>query len=388
MTAPLATQLAEWPIWSWLDHSPLLQDFTAHYYPMGAALLGQPQPVFGYYYTAFFAVLLVPLGALPLPAAQLVWLALQGAVAALWVGLGLRLLPRPSLRAGLALAGLCALSLPVWHNLKWGQLSLALACAGVLSVLLERRGRPALAGAVLGVAAAIKFYPALLAVPLVWRQRQPALAGFVLAFGACYVLVPSLVLGFGAWQGFESAVGESIASADWVARDENSQHVPHVLRRLFALPAEAGGPWPSRLSALLGLGLLGWMLRQTRGHAQQLVLDLLAVWLCLPFLLQTSWPHYFAWLPLGQLWLWQLLVGQRRAQVWVVASVVASAMPVFVLAGNWRALHGHGLLLGASLLLGQAWWCAVRQPPGTAAVSLHAPPAMAASPVGAPRIDA
>lgn len=358
--AQLWQALQALPLWALLDHSPLLQDFTAHYYPMGAALLAQPQPVFGYYYSAFFAVLLVPVGALPLQTAQLVWLGLQAAVAVIWVRLGWRLLPQPSLRAGLALAGLCALSLPVWHNLKWGQLSLALACAGALSVLLERRGRPALAGAVLGIAAAIKFYPVLLAGPLVWRQRRPALLGLVLAFGACYALVPAAVLGPVAWQGFEAAVGESIAGADWVARDANSQHLPHVLKRLLGLPADAGGPWPGRVSALAGLGMLVTLAHRLRAAPDAAPLGLLGVWLCLPLLLQTAWPHYFAWLPLGQLWLWQQLRGDPQGRAWVAASVASSVWPVAMLLGDWRSLHGRGLLLGSSVLLALAWWRAVK----------------------------
>ncbi len=58
-------------------HSQSFQDFLSHYYPIGKTILRSSTPVPGYFYSAFFALLLVPLGALETIPAMLSWGTIQ-----------------------------------------------------------------------------------------------------------------------------------------------------------------------------------------------------------------------------------------------------------------------------------------------------------------------
>src|SRR5690242_2705107 len=61
----------------------LFCDFTIHYYPTAQSIFETREPIYGYLYSPFFAILTSPLGQLPLETASLVW----G-----WIQIGLLLL--------------------------------------------------------------------------------------------------------------------------------------------------------------------------------------------------------------------------------------------------------------------------------------------------------
>src|SRR5262249_14357675 len=126
------------------DHAGLEQDFVG-YVPL----------------TLYSALLVAPLASLPALAAKRVWLVASLLVLAATIWLLRRLTALPARRVAL-LVFLAVV--PLRTNFLFGQqhlLVLALLC---LAAWLDVGGRPARAGAVLAVAAAIKVYPALFAL--------------------------------------------------------------------------------------------------------------------------------------------------------------------------------------------------------------------------------
>lgn len=352
-----------------IDHGQRpLQDFSLHYYPMACALRDDPTPVTGYYYTAFFALLVGPLCALPLPDARVVWGALQLGAIALLALVSARL-PRLDRLGSVGALALVLTSVPTLNNLSWGQVSVPLTALVLAALLAQREGRSAVAGALLGAAIAIKLYPAIFLLGFAIRRDLRATAWAALSFALLYAALPALALGPRAWLEFEALVRQSLVQADWVPLDVNSQYAPHVLGRLhrLLLHAPPGGAVAALApvgSALLALGavLASWRLERDPSLRQS-GLPFVPLFLALPFLVQTSWPHYFAFLPVCQALLWRRAWDRRHegplgalALALPALSVALSSVPVFALFSSWRAYSAWGSLFfsSAALLLAVA----------------------------------
>jgi hypothetical protein len=127
------------------------------YFPAGTDNFVHPSP-----HPPILAVLGLPLTVLSFPAALRCWIGINICVL-LWVGRRLSLSPA----ASLALAAWP----PVWAVLALGQLELIIVALALKAWGDAADGRDGRAGAVLGVAAALKLYPLLLAVPYIARRR-------------------------------------------------------------------------------------------------------------------------------------------------------------------------------------------------------------------------
>lgn len=156
-----------------------------------------------YPYPPLLASVLSPLGLVRLAPAYHIWAALLIVFLALTVYLTERILkeigaPRPALMA----AGALLLSLFLLDsNIYWGQVNLPVTALTACGVLMALRRRTVLAGALLGVAAALKVLPAALLLWFVVRRDWRAVAAFVGAAVGSVFLIPSLVGGVGwAWE--------------------------------------------------------------------------------------------------------------------------------------------------------------------------------------------
>jgi hypothetical protein len=359
---------AQWPTFrdfvGAIDHDDVfVPDFKWHYYPMCRQIFTSPTPIEGYYYPAFFALLCSPLGLMPPLTALAVWVAFQVLAAAGLVVLTARLL-RLGPRGAVLTTGLYLTAFPLLHNFKWGQLSVPLMATLVGAYLLAER-RQVVAGVLLALAAATKLYPALFGLAWLGRGRRRLLVAFAVAAMAFYAVVPSVVLGPGPWWRFERATRTMLAQSAWIDHDVNSHYLAHVAARWYQLAT--GGVAPAAfvgalkaLGWLLAAGLLGLLrpaLRRTelRERGVPLVLLLLAV----PFLLRTSWPHYFASLPLCQAVLLERLLARRgtssrrryAAALLPVVSMALASVFAFNLFPDWSVYNGWGLLCLADLAL-------------------------------------
>ena len=359
-----------------LDHDDrLFSDFLRFYYPMGEVLFAEEWPVAGYYYTSFFALGLSVVALLPSSLALYLWGVLQLVwVVALFYVSG-RWLLKLSGRGLLLFSLMTMTSLPLLHNFKWGQVSVLMTLGILLAFALHRQGRGEYGGVVLALATCVKYYPGVFIVYFLIRRDWRLVFAFGLGLMAFYCLLPMICLGPSGWWYFEWGAIQSLPVPALLLNDFNTQYFPHVVNRL-------GFPLGYRLSAgtvdlMKWLGvlvfiansiLIWWM--QQRDLAYKTALSAAALLLSLPFIVQTSWPHYFVYLPFCQSALW-LALAAARIRTWIrrllyapiVFSAVLSSTYFFALLPNWRFYNGMGFLwLSDSVLLG-VWFglCALGQ---------------------------
>lgn len=340
------------------DCDLLFCDFVRHFGPQGEVLPARPKPVQGFFYGPFAAVFFWGISAFPNP--LLAWGVLQVAFIIALHEVGDRLLGGGRwLR--LAYTALFLASVPVLHNFKWGQVSVLITLAVLLSFLLAARGKAAGAGAALAFAVGFKSYPVLFALgPLLrrdWRTLGQA-GGFLVLFMG---VIPALAMGPEAALGFYQSVAKVSAAVleRFVPFDANSQHLPHVFRR-WDTGLVVGGALSRAISLLVGaLGLLA----AARGGARRDEASLAAALLvAIPFLVPTSWPHYFVFLPLCQAVALRELAarGAGPARLLGLVGVALSAVLGSVVglwsAGSFAAWSRAGLPLLAVLPLLPVLW--------------------------------
>lgn len=355
-----------------IDHyTGFMLDFGI-YHSMGKQILALPMPVAGYYYTAFFALVLAPLSALKLSSALVVWEAIQYACVAAMCFISARLLTLPP--PGMVLyAGLCVTSFPMLHCFRWGQVSLLLTVCIMGAFLASSKNNRLLAGVLLAFAAAIKFYPAVFILYFILKRDVRTCAAFALAAILFYLVFPAAVLGFSHWLEFERAVIKAIRHTEWVSQNINSQYVVHAGLRWFAIIFHrlAGNATARALTiagyviALFSIPMVWVFQRRTSGEKH--ALSLAVIFLSIPFVIKTSWPHYFVYLPLCQAAVFSYYASSfRTLDLWgmvlagfSLASMMLSSVFVFNLFRSWVIYNSYAMLLLADVLLLIAVYAAV-----------------------------
>ena len=333
-----------------------LEDFMGVYLPAARGFAASAESVPGFLYAPFFAWILQPLAGLGPEAASWVWLVWELLVSALLLGVGGYWVSR---RVGAAGPDWClplyvflgVLSLPLVHNLHWGQISTTLALLIVAAAGLRDRR---LAAVCIGCAAAIKFYPALFFLLFLmgrdWRGLRWGLGTWV-----ALSLLPGFQIGFGS---LASAHGELVWNLAQLTGYEgkwftaaNNQSLAATAARWLGL-----GGWSLLTSALLGWAVALLVLNSCarlmgEGSALARLLAFALLTLCLPLVLSPSWPHYFAALPFAQLLLVRLAGADRLALACVAVSVLLSSSLLFRVIDDPERYGAWGLLLAANLVL-------------------------------------
>jgi hypothetical protein len=342
----------------------LLCDYRRHFLPMARAITSANVPVPGYFYSAFFALLLTPLGVLTDQGALEAWGIVQLASLIVVVLIPLRSLLVRSRSVAVCYMGLVVAAMPIYHNLAWGQMSLPIIAIVLVAVDAHISGRRILAGCLIGLAAAMKYYPAMFAFYFLVRRDVRAITAFFISGAVLFFVFPATVMGFSDWYAFQTATLASVSEAGWAQNDVNSQYFVHVgLRYAYAFHKSLiGAGYYSALRvvgyivAVLNLGIVVW-LRRRRGRSEA-ALSLTAILLIQPFVLRTSWPHYFCVLPICQVILFSELILHRMGRALrgalfasVSLSVLGSSMLLFYLFGNWKDYSYYGMLFLANLCL-------------------------------------
>ena len=366
----------------------LFCDYVTVYGPAAERILADPAPAKGYLYPALFALATRPLALLGPENALAAWGVLQAAgvlglaAATAWA------LPGPPLRRIVASGLLVGLCFPVYHNLKWGQVS-TLVCALAIVALALLRRNPTVSGVLLGLLGAVKVYPLYLAVAGLFRPSPRLIAGCAAALLVLVLLLPVAVMGVEGFTAFHAGVIEHVSgSADRLSRNMNpmAQLAPNVWMRLTG-----NGPGGTtdlvRIAGLAvaaaSIGLSAALLRRDDGAAPQVVGFALLLQ-SLPFLGTPNWIHYFCYLPFCQLALAanlpRLPGGVRHLAVAAVAASVAlSSVVLRDLVGDWQAYGAAGVPFFSNLVLLAGQWLA--------AVALLAGGARQSPPAPSSRID-
>jgi hypothetical protein len=147
-----------------------LTELSARYFPVSTDNFPHPSP-----HPPVLAPLSLPLTWLPFPV-----------IVFLWLFVNVALLVRVGRWLGLSVVGSLALLAwpPLWWMVNIGQLELLILVLAMLGWRAAEAGRDWRAGLWLGLAAAIKLYPALFLLPFLWRWR----VRIVLAAGAVFAL--------------------------------------------------------------------------------------------------------------------------------------------------------------------------------------------------------
>jgi hypothetical protein len=147
-------------------------------------------------YLPAFAILTIPLSALPLATAKVTWFLVSASLLVILVSISLRLLPEvrrpPALLVALVIV---ALGKFFGHELILGQVNVLFGVLAVGALLAMRRGHEGLAGALIALTMAIKPYGVLFLPWLVARRRTSSIATAV-ATAVGIALLPVAIYGF------------------------------------------------------------------------------------------------------------------------------------------------------------------------------------------------
>jgi hypothetical protein len=222
----------------------------------------------------------------------------------------------------------------------------------------------------LGIAISVKYYPAVFLVCFALRRDARVLlaAGVTAAVGL--VVLPLIILGpVDSWV-FYQGTFSMVKPGGFVARDPNSQYLLHVAQRLWALPptSTAGSMLPIVGYACFAFGLF-LVARVTRSNIDNRShWAFCAIFLSLPLVVRTSWPHYFVYLPFCQAFLASVLLSRRRGTgiakiaLFVLPSVVLSSIVFFNRFPRWTFYSSGGyLFFSNALLLLLVYWELIRR---------------------------
>lgn len=343
-----------------------------------------------FFYPPFAAVLFAGIAWLPEVGAASVWYVINvGALALLFARLVLLADGLSGRELGVWVTAAVLINFgPLFSGILRLQVSLLLAALMVEALWSYRRGRSFGAGLWIALAAAIKVYPAVLALPLVVRRDWRGIGGLVAGTVVAWVLVPAVVCGPArARELTERFVGGVAAPA----ATDTPKARPKNLRALgnFAFNDQSvfsvGGRWLARGSVpesqRLSYAVADWPVERVQLFARLVALLtlVLLVWACATragprdgwreavlwtlvmtgahAMLPVVWHHYYvansALLALGFA-MWRCGVLSRARWLLGVALLVA-------IAGNWLyvgvyPLRGAGLLLLSQLPLWALLW--------------------------------
>lgn len=238
-------------------------------------------------YPPLMGLLLRPFLALSFAVALGAWLLIgSGCLAGAWwwTCSAWRLVPRRRLVALFAMAAAPS----TWWAFEQGQLNVVLIGLMAAALFAVGRGRLSLAGAVIGAAAAIKGYPALLALPLLTTRRWRALL-WCAATGLVLTAVGTLAVPDG-WRYFTDVLPHQGAASP----SFDNYGLPGVAARLLIANEHHTELGASPVLALivgriLPATLLVGALFLTRRHANPVLSGMLAMLPLLPLVITTSW---------------------------------------------------------------------------------------------------
>lgn len=359
-------------------------DFANHYYPQGRRLASSPTAVFGYFYSGFFAVGMQGLAHLPYETARTVWECIVvGSEGFLLLAPLLLGSPRPitCFAYGLVLTS----SLPVLHDFAYGQVSSLLTALTLASFVAYGRDRRYLSAALLGVAAAIKFYPGLFAIHYLLRRDLRSFAAFSATTLLLVAGVPWLALGASGAITLHTSIFENIGLvASFMSATPYSSFVANAMTY-----AGAGAIDPEsslyRAARVFGAGIALFHLylahRAVRkGTSTAVFAPMMLGFLTIPFVVRPSWVHYFVFLPMLELYVLELPSRDTASPLVTLLSrggALVSALligaPLFLLVPNPDDYYHGALPFWATAVLLPALYLASMRPRAHAPEPAHAP---------------
>jgi alpha-1,2-mannosyltransferase len=242
--------------------------------------------------------------------------------------------------AGAGLLLLLFLLRPIPDTLRYGQLDVLLLALLALGLLAIRRERWGWMGVAIGVAAALKLYPAYLLGLALIRRKPWAIAGAALTGGA--IGLASLAFpGWGAWQIFLSEVlGTTGVGTGWVENQTFNGFVNRLLSPERIDLSPDGGGWLRAATYAwfaAGTALTFYLTRPGGGMRADIAYGL---WItALLLVLPAAWFHYqvILLIPLFQ----AFVLAEERAEglAWPAVAAFALAWGLLAHGNMWTFYH-------------------------------------------------
>lgn len=246
-----------------------------------------------------------PYTTMPLAAARLVFLAVNHLALLAAAALTWRLV-RPSVPPAVWLGlvlGVVALLDPFLLAFRLGQVDLVIGLVVAAAAYRLRNGDDTWAGACIGLAAALKLAPGLLALYLLWRGRWRALGGLATTVAVVGALSFGLA-GLETWQYYVTVRLPDLLAGSALF---NNLSLPGLVLRVFMGPELARGfldlqpdiPLARLLTVIVVLAVLAvaaWALGRQARTGRAFVLEFSLVVVAALVIGGVTWPHYLAWL--------------------------------------------------------------------------------------------
>lgn len=235
----------------------------------------------------------------------------------------------------LPLTCLCLLSSPFWHQFHQGQLNPLILIFITLGWMSVRSRNPWQAGLWLGLAAAVKVFPAFLGFYFLVRREWRYLAALVIGFTVT-TLVTVAVLGVDTYRDYVKLVLPE--ALEWRSANTNAS-LAGLFNKLFDPGPRGGNYLPVLHSPLLAkLGyLLSWAvilgsmipiwLRARTARQSDLAFSMAIVGMLL--LSPVTWDHYFLLLPLPLICIWMNLPPQFRYRIAFFSILAGLNAPIY-----------------------------------------------------------
>jgi len=342
----------------------LFCDFATFYYPMGDVIFNTGQPLEGFVYSPFIAILMAVFPPFGFYTSLILWGILQASIVILYPLLFRRLVPA-RLAIQFLFVTLALSSFPLLHNITWGQVGIITTVSILGALFFYERGQREAAAVLLAFGFSFKFFPIIFLVVFVLRRDTRFLLFAVAASGIFLLLVPCIFLGVGNTLNFYSGLLDSYRNFDWIITNYNSQYFPHVFIRFakaLGMNAYTFLPlmrWIAYGIAAINMGLVYLVQRARLQYANLWSFHI--IFLTIPFVLMTSWPVDLVYISFAQgLLVWHLMeernspmrtFWQNTALVLLVVSIFISNISFFNLIADHTRYGYLGYIFWADLLL-------------------------------------
>ena len=358
-------------------------DFFNHYLPMAKLIFLKPKPpVEGYLYPPFVALALAPLAKLPAHIATYAWLALHFILILPAVALTQKCVGKVGRVSDVAFfTMLFGLSNAFWEDMRWGQISFMVILLLLWGGWLASQGQNLLAGLLVGLAVAMKLYPCAIFILWLLERRWRAIAWGV-AFSAVFLFfIPAALLGtdytlysiryslssyissnppyFASYRNSHDLVSAFLRWSCFARLDTDLLTSPYRWRGvLFGMPCGLVLKISYLLLALVSVALWACIFKSLRANPAAAIQRAMLVFLWIFWLGQTTWTHYYIFLPLA-LALWDKDIQQGGEGVvsqvgYLIALALISGPVVWVF--DPVLYHRWGIPFLASAVCG-AWLC-------------------------------
>ncbi|QLL07004.1 glycosyltransferase 87 family protein [Mycobacterium vicinigordonae] len=290
-------------------------------------------------YPPFAAVVFVPLAIVPVGVAKTLMLLLNATAALLlftltvvatqgnwgrlrsWRALTAPISPKTAVVLVFA-AIVFTLSVPVEHNMTYGQVNLLLAAAVALDILPPWVPWPR--GLLVGVAVAIKLTPAVFVgyflVTRAWRPLAVSLVTTVLAVVVGWLVAPADTVRYLTSTAFDPARIGGLAYS-------SNQSVRGIVERLPMLDSVHGAVWATATVLVIVLAATAIAVNRQRGDTVAALLSAAFIGLlCSP----VSWGHHWVWLPVAAVYFlmrWASLGAARNLMAGLLIAAISFWAP-------------------------------------------------------------